>query len=104
MVSEQFVLPEAWNLSERKEFVIMTLADNAGSFVPPVVLCVGLYPDDYNDDDMIIPTKLRVMILECRKTLRKYTKGKVNIIVGRNKGYKISSAGLIALRKIVESS
>ena len=99
---EQLELPEEWGLSSRMEFIIGTLAKNAGSFVPPAELCVELYPDDENDDNMIVPPKLKMMILTCRKILQKHTKGKVKIIVGRNKGYKISKAGFIALRKIVE--
>lgn len=104
MDAEQIEFPESWKLSETMEFIIGTLADNAGSFVPPVQLCVELYPDDENDDDMIIPVKLRVMILYCRKVLRRHTKGRVNIIVGRNKGYKISKAGFVMLRKMVEEA
>ena len=103
-MDEQLELPEQWNISARMEFIIGTLADNAGSFVPPVQLCVELYPDDENDDNMIIPPKLRVMVLECRKALDKHTSGKVKIIIGRNKGYKISKAGFIALRNVVEAA
>ena len=104
MATEQLELPDKWKLSSSIEFIIGTLADNAGSFVPPAQLCVELYPDDENDDSMIIPAKLKMLVLECRKALKLHTRGKVSIIVGRNKGYKISKAGYISLRKIVEAA
>lgn len=101
-MTKKFELPEEWGLTERREFIIRTLADSAGSFVSPFTLCVGLYPSDPNDNDMVAPAKLRFMIMECRKVLSKRTGGVVGIISAMGRGYKISATGFAVLKRIIE--
>lgn len=101
MASKKFEIPEEWGLTERREFIIRTLTDSAGSFVAPVVLCVGLYPNDPHDKDMVAPPKLRFMIMKCRKVLSEHTGGVVGIISAMGRGYKISTTGFAVLKRIV---
>jgi len=89
-----FKVPEGWGLSDQEEFVIGTLMDTPGRFHPAYELCNTLYRD-YEGGARFkrgydAPTKLRVLVLRCRRHVAKLSKGRAKIEGKRGRGWRIT--------------
>jgi len=99
-VPKPFEIPEKWNLSSQQELVIGSLMDEAGTYIPPSAFCDVLYCERYLLK-AAAPAKLRVLIQRCRGILAKHSNNRVDIVVKRNSGWKITKKHSMILRKIV---
>lgn len=99
--TEEFEVPDEWGLSEQQEFVIGSLIDERGKYVPPFELCNELYDEEY-EAGAPAPAKLRVLMQRCRDIVADLTSGRVEIETRRGKGWRITKRARIILMKAVE--
>lgn len=97
-MSDQVTLPESWGLSEQQDIVIGSLIDNAGSYVSAVDFCEDIYSETCYGP---APAKLRVLIQRCRAIIDNYSEGKVEVLVKRNSGWKLTKRDAFKMKKII---
>lgn len=92
------VLPKKWNLSNQQDIVIGGLIDCAGSYISAADFCEDLYGEDCNGP---APAKLRVLIQRCRAIIDNYSEGKVEVLIRRNSGWKLTKRDAFKMKKII---
>ncbi len=99
-MAEELELPRAWKLTENQDFIIGSLADDAGTYITTYEFCKELYGGA--EKGMPAPAKLRVLIQRCREILSDETDGKVKIEGKRGSGWIMTRKNAARLRNIVD--
>jgi len=91
----QFNLPD-W-LSPQQETVLKMFLGSPGTYVSTEDFCQALYNEKREKGPA--PAKLRVLIQRCRDIVSEITKGKVDVTIRRNSGWKISRKDVLLFKR-----